>query len=174
MRLENDYVGQPVRSLQTMLAVIARADEEIPVLLADGVYDVRTEEAVLAFQRQNRLSPTGQTDQETWNQIVGRFHQVHALVLPAEPLSPIWQPLQTIEAEAENGNLYLIQAMLAALGTVYADVPALTVHGRHDTDSVKAVKWLQKAAGLPEDGVLTQVEWRILTRLYRLAIGDGR
>ena len=32
------YIGKPIRSLQTMLRVIAAADEAIPQVVPDGIY----------------------------------------------------------------------------------------------------------------------------------------
>ena len=44
------YIGKPIRSLQTMLRVIAAADEAIPQVVPDGIYGPDTEAAVTAFQ----------------------------------------------------------------------------------------------------------------------------
>ena len=37
------YIGKPIRSLQTMLRVIAAADEAIPQVVPDGIYGPDTE-----------------------------------------------------------------------------------------------------------------------------------
>lgn len=39
------YIGKPIRSLQTMLRVIAAADEAIPQVVPDGIYGPDTEAA---------------------------------------------------------------------------------------------------------------------------------
>ena len=70
MKPEESFVGQPVRSLQTMLRTIAQVTPARYVPEADGVYSRRTANAVAEFQRRNGLNPTGVTDQDTWDQIV--------------------------------------------------------------------------------------------------------
>ena len=86
------YIGKPIRSLQTMLRVIAAADEAIPQVVPDGIYGVNTTAAVREFQRQYDLPVTGQTDNATWNQIVAVFTLSSPSVLPAEPLHIRWTP----------------------------------------------------------------------------------
>lgn len=166
MRFPDGYIGDPVRSLQTMLAVIARADREIPAVLPDGLYGEGTAEAIRAVQQKHGLPQTGQTDQATWNQVADRFSQLRHFVLPAEPLRLLWQPLSAIRPGEQAINLYLIQSMLAGLGEVLENVPHLTVTGVHDESSVAAVRWLQEQSDLPTDGVITQVEWRHLSKLF--------
>ena len=45
------YVGQPIRSLQTMLRTIAHVDETLLKLVPDGIYGPNTVQAVREFQR---------------------------------------------------------------------------------------------------------------------------
>lgn len=166
-------VGTPIRSLQIMLAVLARTDEELLKVLPDGIYGAQTARAVRAVQRRLGLAENGQTDHETWNQIVDAFMRRSPLVLPAAPLQIVWQPMQVIRHGEENLQLYLIQGMLAAIGRVYPEMPELRVTGIHDAASIRAVRWFQEKAGLTPDGNLTQLDWLYLTGLYRLCVGDG-
>ena len=50
MRPGESFVSQPVRSLQTMLRVLAEDDEELLALIPDGIYGSQTRQAVSAFQ----------------------------------------------------------------------------------------------------------------------------
>ncbi len=43
------FVGQPVRSLQTMLRIIAQQDAMQPGIIPDGIYGQQTVAAVSAF-----------------------------------------------------------------------------------------------------------------------------
>ena len=67
------YVGQPIRSLQTMLRTIAHVDETLLKLVPDGIYGPNTVQAVREFQRQNALPVTGETDNATWNKLVAVY-----------------------------------------------------------------------------------------------------
>lgn len=173
MRSTRDYLGAPIRSLQAMLAVLARADEALVPVIPDGIYGPETTRAVAAFQRRYGLAESGQADSGTWARIVDAFSRRAMLVLPAAPLRPVWQPGQTIAPGERNLQLYLLQGMLLALRRVYPDLPALRATGIHDAPSVRALRWLQEKSGLRRDGVWTQVEWTHLAGLYWLAVGDG-
>ena len=50
MMTAEQYVGQPIRSLQTMLRTIAHADETLVRLVPDGIYGPNTVQAVREFQ----------------------------------------------------------------------------------------------------------------------------
>ena len=167
------YIGKPIRSLQTMLRVIAAADEAIPQVVPDGIYGPDTEAAVTAFQARHDLPQTGEVDQATWNRIVDAYLKLGSFVLPLEALRIRWQPQQSINAGQENLHLYPIQAMLAALRRSYRNFPALPVDGTHGTASVAAVQSLQRLCGLPADGTVDQTTWDHLCKLYALVSGDG-
>ena len=124
MRPEESFQNQSVRSLQTMLRVIAAADGTIPQVVPDGIYGPDTEAAVTAFQARSGLPPTGEADQATWNRVVDAYLKLGSFVLPIEALRIRWQPQQSIDAGDENLHLFPIQAMLAALPTRYCNLSA--------------------------------------------------
>ena len=66
MKPGESFVEQPIRSLQTMLRVIAEDDRRLPTVVPDGIYGPSTMTAVTAFQRLYGLPITGITDQPTW------------------------------------------------------------------------------------------------------------
>ena len=88
MNTPSNYVGQPIRSLQTMLRTIAHADETLLKIVPDGIYGPNTVQAVREFQRQNALPVTGETDNTTWNKLVA----IYTVPLDAEPCACRRQP----------------------------------------------------------------------------------
>ena len=52
IRSQLHLIGQPVRSLQTMLRTISFAYPFLPRLTPDGIFGERTLEAVMLFQRE--------------------------------------------------------------------------------------------------------------------------
>ena len=172
MRNPEDYLGRPVRSLQTMLRTAAKAEGRAPVPVT-GQYGRATAAAVAAFQAAHRLPPTGRADEATWNELTDAFRRACVQVLPAEPLVPVWQPNQVIRPGGRCCHLYLIQAMLAALAERFPELPAPAVTGEHDEASVQAVRWVQEKAGLPATGEADRLFWLCLARLYRAAAGGG-
>ena len=65
MRPPESFVGQPIRSLQTMLRVIAENDPSYVTLVPDGIYGPDTVRAISTFQRKHGIPVTGVTDQAT-------------------------------------------------------------------------------------------------------------
>ena len=173
MNTPANYVGQPIRSLQTMLRTIAHADETLLKIVPDGIYGPNTVQAVREFQRQNALPVTGETDNATWNKLVAVYTVQSPSVLPAAPVTVRWTPNRTLAAGSRNSHLFLIQSMLQALARFYVNAPVLTVTGVHDAPSVAAVKWLQRLAALPQTGEIDQTTWAYLSGLYTLASGNG-
>lgn len=73
MRPLSSFVGQPIRSLQTMLRVIAEDDPTHLRIVPDGIYGPETTAAVSTFQRKHGLPVTGVTDHATWEAVVGVY-----------------------------------------------------------------------------------------------------
>ncbi len=173
MMTAEQYVGQPIRSLQTMLRTIAHADETLVRLVPDGIYGPNTVQAVREFQRQQELPVTGETDNTTWNRIVAVYTRKSPAVLPAAPVRIRWTPNQVLPAGSRNSHLFLMQAMLQALGRFFVNAPAVRATGVHDAASVAAVRWLQKLSSLPQTGAIDQTTWAYLSGLYTLTTGTG-
>jgi len=70
MRPGESFVGQNVRSLQTMLRVIAQTEDAQPSLIPDGIYGPQTVSAVSAFQRnrgyRSQASPIRIRGKQSW------------------------------------------------------------------------------------------------------------
>lgn len=167
------FLGAPILSLQTMLALLARAEPNLPTLTPDGIFGERTARSVAAFQRSRGLAVTGCADNATWLHIVNAYYGALPDHAPATALNIVWQPEQTIAPGERNTHLYPIQSMLAAIGQFFPAMPRLSGTGVHDAPSVAAVRWLQQKSALPATGALCQLDWTYLTRLYRLVAGNG-
>ena len=59
MRPERDYLGLPIRSLQTMLRTLSRCAPGLPCPIPDGVFGEVTLEAVMRFQQSAGMPITG-------------------------------------------------------------------------------------------------------------------
>lgn len=173
MREASDYMAKPIRSLQTMLRVIARADPSLPSVIPDGIYGEDTVRAVRAFQQQAGLPVTGETDNRTWNEIVNAYTGCSSSVLPACPLCIRWEPGQVIRPGERNLHLYLIQGMLLALDQIYSQIPDVQVTGVYDEATQDAIRWLRLRSDLPDEGDFDRQVWEYLCGLYCLAIGNG-
>ena len=169
MRPEESFVGQPVRSLQTMLRVIAENDDLQPSVIPDGIYGPQTVTAVSTFQRRNGLPITGVTDQETWDQIVAVYEPALVAVGPVQPLEIIMEPRQIIRQGESNPNIYLVQAMLIVLSQAYGSITAPNVTGILDIPTANALTEFQILTLLPATGELDRETWKNLALHYPMA-----
>ena len=123
MRPPESFIGQPIRSLQTMLRVLAEDSSAYQSLIPDGIYGPETMAAVTRFQRNHGLSPTGVTNQETWEAIVSEYEPALIRRDSAWPLYILLNPSQIIRRGESHPHLYLVQAMLTVLSDTYESIP---------------------------------------------------
>ena len=112
MRPSESFVGQPIRSLQTMLRILGEDDPALPPLVPDGIYGPETIRAVSAFQRRYSLPVTGVTDQRTWDEIARAYEPALIRLGKAEPIEILMDPGQIYRRADRDPNLYLLQAIL--------------------------------------------------------------
>ena len=117
MRPKESFVEQPVRSLQTMLRVLATDDERYVKPVPDGIYGPLTTQAVTAFQRQNGLAATGVTDQNTWEAVVAEYDKAIVRQAKAEPVEILLEPGQILQYGDSGPYIYLLQSLLIFLNS---------------------------------------------------------
>ena len=168
MRPEESFVGQSVRSLQTMLRVISEADGNIPSVVPDGIYGQTTMNAVSTFQRYHGLPVTGITDQQTWDKIVEVYEPAFVRVDKAQPIEIIFEPNQIFRRGDSSPYLYLLQAILLAMSDQYGLHPEPVVSGIMDAGTSAALAGFQALAGLPPTGELDRITWKYLVHHFTL------
>lgn len=169
MRPPVSFIAQPLRSLQTMLRVIAQEDDKQPSVIPDGIYGSQTMQAVTAFQRNHALPVTGVVDQQTWESIYAAYEPALVRVGPAQPLELILEPGQVIKRGESNPDLYVIQAVLLVLSRVYGSISAPTQSGTLDEPTAFSIETFQEINGLPQTGEVDKLTWKQLALHYPLA-----
>lgn len=169
MRPMEFFISQPIRSLQTMLRVIAENDADQPSVIPDGFYGKDTVYAVSAFQRKTGLPITGITDQQTWEAIVAAYDPALVQIVEAQPVDIILNPGQVIRKGERNPNVYLAQAILIVLNDAYSSIPAPAVTGILDIPTSEALSIFQRMSLLPETGELDKHTWKHLALHYPMA-----
>ena len=169
MRPAESFIGQPIRSLQTMLRVIAQEDQDQPSVVPDGIYGTQTVGAVAAFQRNHGLPVTGVTDQTTWDTIVAVHGPASTRIGPAYELELILEPGAVLTRGDEDPNLYILQAILTVLSKAYASVTPPSMGGILDDATARSISSFQELSGLPQTGSLDKVTWKHLAIHYPLA-----
>ncbi len=176
MRPDESFVGQPVRSLQTMLRVLAQQDDRYSNVVPDGIYGPQTMAAVTQFQRNHGIPMTGVADQETWTAIVAAYHPAQVHIHEAQPLDIILNPNEVLVFGQTSPYLYVAQALLLVLSQIYGSVGAPSQSGTLDQATADALSAFQALCGLPMTGNLDKITWKHLALQFPLAanLGKGR
>lgn len=174
MRPMESFVGQPVRSLQTMLRVLGEHDNKYARLIPDGIYGPQTMAAVSSFQRQHGLPVTGVTDQTTWEAIVAVYDPALINLDEAQPVEIILNPNEVLQRGAVSPYLYVAQALLMVMSQVYSSIGTPSQTGVLDEATADALSSFQGLSGLPMTGNLDKVTWKHLALHFPLAANLGR
>lgn len=169
MRPNESFIAQPIRSLQTMLRVIAEADQQQPSVIPDGIYGPNTVSAISAFQRRHGLPITGTADQATWDAIIPIYEDSLIQVGPAEPLLIVMNPNQVIKRGETHPNIYLVQAILTVLAQSYTSIPDPGFSGIIDLPTSESLSAFQRFSLLPDTGELDKQTWKQLALHYPMA-----
>lgn len=169
MRPSESFIGQPIRSLQTMLRVIAEDKPGYVPVIPDGIYGPETMSAVTVFQRRHGLPASGVTNQQTWEAIVAQYDISRINQESAHPMYIILNPGQIIRKGERHPNIYLVQGMLAVLSDTYQSIAAPGLTGLLDDATADALASFQVLSGLPMTGHLDKHTWKHLSLQYPLA-----
>ena len=173
MRPGESFVSQPIRSLQTMLRVLAEHDDRYETVVPDGVYSPQTMRAVSRFQRTHGLPVTGVTDQRTWEEIVTRYEPALVFVDQAQPVEVILNPNEVLVLGDSSPYLYVAQALLLVLAETYGSIGKPLVTGILDDTTADALSSFQALIGLPVTGNLDKHTWKHLALHFPLAANLG-
>lgn len=174
MRPDDSFVGQPIRSLQTMLRVLAEHDNQYQTVIPDGIYGPQTMSAVSTFQRNHGLPVTGVTDQATWEAIALAHEDALIYVTEAQPLDIILNPNEVLRRGDESPYLHVAQALLTVLSEVYGSIGTPSRNGILDDATADAISSFQSLNGLPMTGNLDKITWKHLALHFPLAANKGR
>lgn len=169
MRPSESFLGQPIRSLQTMLRVIAENDPSHPTLVPDGIYGPETMQAVSHFQRRHGLNVTGVADQPTWETIVAVYEPALVEQADAPSLEIIFNPGQVIRRGERHPNVYIVQAILAVLADAYDSISRPGLTGLLDDATADSLASFQALTGQSMTGNLDKNTWKQLALHYPLA-----
>jgi len=168
MRPPESFIEQPVRSLQTMLRVIAEDDDSFPTVVPDGIYGPSTMNAVTAFQRRRGIPVTGVVDQRTWELIVESYEPALIRVEKAEPIEIIMDPGEVFRFGDSSPYIYLLQSMLTQLSLDHPTIEPPGHSGIMDTPTINALSAFQVLADLPRNNELDKITWRHIVRQFSL------
>ena len=168
MRPGESFVEQPIRSLQTMLRVLAEDDCRLQTVVPDGIYGPTTMNAVSTFQRQKGLPATGVVDQKTWELIVLEYEPALIRVDKAQPIEIIMDPGQVFHYGDSGPYIYLLQSMLTQLSKDHPTIIPPGHSGMIDDLTTASLAAFQRLSDLPATGELDKVTWKYLVLHFTL------
>ncbi len=168
MKPAESFIGQPIRSLQTMLRVISEYDGSIPTVVPDGIYGKETIAAVTEFQRMTGIPATGITDQDTWERIVSVYDDAIISVGPVQPIEIVWDPNVVYLPGDEGPYIQLAQSMLQYLSKIHPPISRPSSTGMVDRETSSSLSSFQQLNGLPPTGSLDRKTWKHLSKQFTL------
>ena len=168
MRPDESFVEQPIRSLQTMLRVLAEDNTKLPTVVPDGIYGPNTMNAISAFQRNNTLPVTGVTDRVTWDKIVIAYENALIRTDRAEPIEIIMDPGKEFRLNESSPYIYLLQSMLTQLSKDNPRINQPPHNGILDQQTSLSLSAFQELAALPVTGRLDKVTWKYIVHHFTL------
>lgn len=168
MKPGDSFVRQPVRSLQTMLRVIAEDDTNIPTVIPDGIFGPSTMQSVSTIQRKYGLPVTGIANQDTWELIVKIYEPALVRIDKAQPIEIILEPGQVYRKGDSSPYIFLLQAMLMQLSNDHAGIDVPGYSGVLDNETSSSLLGFQRLAGLEETGELDKLTWKHLVHHFTL------
>ena len=162
--------GQPVRSLQYMLNQLAIHNDRLTRLAVDGIFGERTLEAVMVFQRENRLPVTGTVDLATWNAIRDAYFQAELMYGFPPALNVLPCGTYTAEEGQTCEVLRIVQAMFGSLNKVMSNFSPCRMNCCNDGETFQNIREVQRLAGLPVTGTLDRSTWAYMVQLYQVLV----
>lgn len=167
--LREGDTGQLVRQVQYLLAVIAYFDDQIPIPPVNGIFDQRTKETVMAFQRQYGLTPDGILGPATSAKLLEIYRATVANV-PQNivPDSSLIYPGRYLIRGISGDDVTDLQRLLNRAAETHSFIPKVDVDGNYGAATEAAVRAVQQRENLEVNGIVGPITW---DRIVRLAEG---
>lgn len=167
------YPGTPLRrgttgpSVVTVQASLNRISQSYPAIpkipVVDGIFGVRTENAVRKFQEVFNLMPDGVVGPATWYALVRLYTAVTRLAelrsQGQKYYANSWAYNNPIRPGSRGIKVEHLQYMLSVLSAYIPEIPPLTVDGIFGDNTRNAVLAAQRRFGLPETGTVDAQTW---------------
>ena len=171
--ITSSYPGYPLRRgttgpsvvvIQTELNRISQNYPAIPKIPnVDGIFGVRTENAVRKFQEVFNLTPDGIVGPATWYALIRLYTAVTSLSelrsLGQQFYVNSWALNNPIQQGDSGVRVEHLQYMLSVLSAYIPQIPPLAIDGIFGPRTREAVVAAQRLFGLPETGVVDNETW---------------
>ena len=134
-----------ILQLQRMLRDINFLEYDDASVGLSGIYDSRTQYAVMEFQKENNIPPTGVVDYDTWQSInASHIKYVEDNSVPrAVSIFPKYSGYEIIP-DKEDGILYVLQYMLGEIALNDEKMGVVEKTGVYDEATVNAIRQFKR------------------------------
>ncbi len=163
------YTGQGARDLQYFLRFISEFNPAVSAPAIDGVFGPATQSAVISFQKEYGIEPTGVVDTPTWEAIYNTYRGMLES-LPAGYFSSTTEPYPgfPLRLGSRGEEVRRVQEYLNAVSVAYPQIPALEADGIFGPATQAAVLAFQSLFGLTPDGVVAAATYNAIADQYRV------
>lgn len=164
MIYSDEQKKEHIREIQEYLYAMSFYNDNIIRVIPDGIFGTETSLSVRSFQTEYDLPVTGEVDKDTWNKIVKTYRDYVAL--PPCTIDAFPSPTFILSNEHKGTLVYILQAMIKAIGLTYDNIPNIKVTGIYDDDTATAVKFIQQIANLNPTGFTNRLTWNVIVMTY--------
>lgn len=157
-----------IRNVQHALRVLNKNGEDVPEVYEDGIFGAETGNAVSTYQKNAGLSPNGEVDAATWENLMKESEQMEqetALPLPIMPFQS--ERVSTVKVGESGEAVWFAQTMFHIIAHRFSGFDDVPINGKNDGETTKALRYVQNASHCPcKDGTLDKDTWDELARLF--------
>ena len=159
---------EAIRNIQKYLRQLSYADEDIPSVPIDGIFESATEEALRAFQIKNGLEATGIADRETFDMLYESYLNSIARFSPPKEFSPFLRRPEGDELTLGDVSFAVasVQFLLNEVSAIIDLLEPIEIDGIFGERTERAVSSFQSAEGLPVNGRVDKRSWDALVDVY--------
>lgn len=168
---ENDFERDAIMNVQRYLRQLTFFDDDIGDLPIDGIWESRTRDSVMDFQRKIGLPVTGVVDRPTWDRLKAEYDASVAMNSPAVSLDLF--PREPVGFELSPGDsgflVTAVQYLLNELEGIYMlKIPPIS--GNYDSVTEEAVREIQKRNLIPVTGKVDRETWDAMASQHNILL----
>ena len=156
-------------TLHYLINVISYFDSSIPFLdLKGNVFDDKTKQVVVAFQKKYGLNDNGVVDSKTWKVLRDVYRQTVRNV-PSEYYTVLneFYPGRFLSNGMTGDDIINLQKFLYVICKNTKSIPGVVVNGIFDNLTEKSVKAIQRKYNLEENGIVSPIVWYRIVELSK-------
>lgn len=164
-KFNNGLNINPITEVQYYLREISKYRPEIPLINPDGIYDSKTREAIVEFQKIYGLPQTGVIDLITWNTLVNEYSRYNSIDTSPNKLECFPNKICEVKKGDECDIVYIIQILLNSFNKKYKNHNKVNVTGKYDYETENAIKQFQTTSKLPVTGIVDKTTWNSISTI---------